>query len=474
MKTLATRILLLILCVALPCGAMAQSTAPDRDVVYADFTLGVALHADGFPPVDAHLKAWQSFLSRLTLTGSMNVVDFLQQYDSRLYMEAAINIDDEETIPFTIDEYGNYYFLISPALRGDSTLFDMHSYFEFMLKPFFYLGLPTNYLALLTYPSAIWYIGQMYYTPISDMMAAAHESAVDADALSDNLTYTIPSDRLLALCGELNALITDDPNVQHVRRFLDVLLADLYISYDVLEVLSHTELLLYLLDPDGQGMTVEETAGGITCSFGDTVVFQKSTSAGSTDLRFQLPIAQNSRLHFTYRHEDLGGSASISAAASVTEGDETLLSLSAEGVGLPVEGALGGEGTVAFVLGGREVGDQPLRQSLSFQWSRTAPELPYDLDLTVSLLHPATERPAFSVSLSAAMAQSDWSVFERKEYPHQNFFGLNPVLLEEFKQRWGPTILAYLTPIALEMPIGVIDDLVAFLLDSDILISIVE
>jgi hypothetical protein len=46
--------------------------------------------------------------------------------------------------------------------------------------------------------------------------------------------------------------------------------------------------------------------------------------------------------------------------------------------------------------------------------------------------------------------------------------------LSEYKERWAPTVGLYLLPVALEMPYGVIDDIVNYLLDTDILISLIE
>ncbi|MBN1776989.1 MAG: hypothetical protein JW811_02600 [Clostridiales bacterium] len=475
MKTLVRRIFLLFLCLALPCAAMAESAADGEPVIHADFTLGLGLHADGFPPVDAHPRDWEAFLSKLTLSGSLDGTRFFQP-DSRLYMEAAICVNGEVTVPFTYDGKGSYRYLVSPALCGDSVLFQAHNYLEFMLKPFYYLGLPTNYIAVLTYPNATVYLADSFYAPVKEMMDEAHAAAMEAAGGEnpETLSYVITFERLLTLCGELNAVTTGDTSLQRVKRYMDALLAELYISETVVEGLKQTELMLYMLDPQARGMAVTETAGGMTCALGDTVVFKKTIAGAVTEISSQLPIAEESMISLSCRSADTGDAMDVSASVSVTEGGNTLLSLSLEGEGLPTEGALGGEGRVTVGFGGSELTEEPASQTFAFRWSRTSAELPCELSLTVDFLHPETGLPAASVYVSAALDASDASAFPDQLYDRQDFFGLNPVLLEEYKERWGLTIGAYLLPVALEMPIGVIDDVVNFMLETDILISLVE
>ena len=167
---------------------MAQSVSPEESVTHAAFTLSAQIHEDGFPPVEAHLKDWETFLSKLTLTGDLYGTRFLQ-LDSRTYMEGALNIDGEEIIPFTYDGYGDNRYFLSPALRNDAVLFQMNAIFDFMLKPFFYLGLPTNYIALVLYPNATWDLAERYYTPIRDMLDAARGQALAQAGDAEELTY---------------------------------------------------------------------------------------------------------------------------------------------------------------------------------------------------------------------------------------------------------------------------------------------
>ena len=65
MRTLALRVFALLLALLLPAAAAADTYLSREDAVHVDFTLGVGLHADGFPQGGAHWKDWETFLSRL-------------------------------------------------------------------------------------------------------------------------------------------------------------------------------------------------------------------------------------------------------------------------------------------------------------------------------------------------------------------------------------------------------------------------
>ncbi|HPF87649.1 MAG TPA: hypothetical protein PK537_06300 [Candidatus Limiplasma sp.] len=490
MKAITLRILALILCLVLPAAAMADTYLIEDTSTHVDFTLGVGLHADAFPKSEAHLADWESFLSRLTLSGSLNGQAFLQP-QSRVYMEAALCIDGEEKIPFTYDGAHSYRYLITPMLMNDPVHFQMHNFFDFMLKPYYFTELPTQYIAMFLYPNATWFIADSFYTPVAEMIREAREDApaepdgdvyLDADnaqpvAAEENdgeTVYVVPYERLYELCETLDYITTDDDGYYRVYCYFDALLAELYASYMVTDTLSSLEFVLDELDPDEEGMTVQETETGMVCTIGDIEVFTKSVSDGVTDISLQLPIPTDYWTTFTYRGIDTGDSISFTALASVTYEGDLAVSLSLEGEGLPVEGALTGESTVTAQMDGYVFEEVPAPLTLTCSWSRTAAELPYDLDLTVDWIHPQTGLPAFSVYFSGALSQVDNSVFTDVEYPQNDFFSLNDMYLQEYKSRWAPTIGLYMLPVVMEMPAGVIDDTLKFMIDKDILISILE
>ena len=477
MRTLALRVFALVLCLVIPAVAAADDdTYLSRDdAVHAEFTLGFGLHADGFSQSEAHLSDWEDFVSRLTLTGYLDGQAFLEP-QSRVYMNAALNIDGEEKIPFVYDGYHSYRYLISPMFMNDSIHFQMHNFFDFMLKPWYFMELPTQYLALFLYPNATYYIADSFYTPVKEMIEEARVDALaDAgDGSPEEMRYTVPYERLFELCEGLDYITTDDDGYYRVYYYFDTLLAELYASYMVTDTLSSLEFVLDELDPDEEGMLVTETAEGMVCTIGETEVFSKTEAGGVTEISLSLPFPTDYWLTFDYRRETMDGYNNISAVAAVTYDEDPAVTLTITGEGLPAEGALSGAGFVTAAMDGYVFEEVPAPLTLNFNWSRTAAELPYGLDLTVDWIHPETDLPAFSVYFSGRLSQRDKSVFTEVSYEQNDFFNLNDMFLQEYKERWAPTVGLYLLPVALEMPCGVIDDVVNYLLDTDILISIIE
>jgi hypothetical protein len=100
--------------------------------------------------------------------------------------------------------------------------------------------------------------------------------------------------------------------------------------------------------------------------------------------------------------------------------------------------------------------------------------MPYELDLTVNWIHPETMLPALSLHFTGSLDMRNKSVFREVEYLQEDFFSLNDMFLQEHKARWAPTAGLYMLPFLLEMPSGVIDDVVNYMLDTDILVSLME
>lgn len=473
MRSPALRVFALVLCLMLPAAALADTYLSREDAVHVDFTLGVGLHADGFPESRAHLKDWETFFKRIDLRGSLDGQAFLEP-ESRVYLDGALRIDGKDTIPFIYDGYHSYRYLVSPMFMNDPIHFQMHNFFDFMLKPYYFMELPTQYLALFLYPNSTYFIADSFYTPVREMLDEARgEALAEADDRTNELAYTIPYERLFELCETLDYVTTDD-ELSRVYAYFDTMLAEIYASSAMTDTLSSLETVLDALDPEEQGMLVTETAGGLTCSFGDTEVFSKTVSGSVTGIHVRLPIPQDYWVTADYRCETTENGNEITASLTAEYGGETEFSLALAGSGLPAGGALSGAGSVTAALGGSLFEEIPAPQTLQFQWSRTASELPYDLNLTVDWLHPETGLPALSLYFSGVLSARDKSVFKEVWYPQNDFFSLNDMFLREYKERWTPTISAYLLPVVLEMPLGVIDDLVNYGLEKDILISLME
>ncbi|HNW87347.1 MAG TPA: hypothetical protein PLP25_02005 [Candidatus Limiplasma sp.] len=512
----------LCLCL-LPTLSLADTFLPDGDVTHVDFTLGLQLHADGFPASKAHLSDWETFLNKIDLRGSMDALAMLTP-QSRVYLNGAIRLNGKDQVPFVYDGYHSYRYLLSPALGNEVLFFQMHNFLEFMLKPYYYMELPTQYLALLMYPEAAYAIGDEYYSPIAAMIENAKQAAIngvapdaeageDADMAEDSetdegeadaaladgaepeaaadatvaaetpvpavaadgtVTFTVPYESLYEQCENLDLIVNDDPDLERAYFFFTCLLTELYASDMTLNTLGALEDVLDALDPDQQGMKVVQSPTGMTCTLGDTDVFVKTTDGDATAFTFTLPTPDGYQVTFDYGWKPQTLGATLNAKLTVLEDGEPSIVVTADGEGMPKEGDLSGEGKLTLSASGSAFDSPVAPFTLAFNWVRDAVQPPYTLDVTLDWLHPQTGKAAVSAHFNGTFNLADKSVFVEGDYPQNDFFNLNETFLEGYKERLLPSLALKFAPILLETPAGVLNDLYDFASKSNILVSFVE
>lgn len=396
------------------------------------------------------------------------------------------------------------------------------------------MELPTQYLALLMYPEAAYAIGDEYYTPIAEMLQSAKQAAMNGetpatqtgeeqgdealseedseayaeDAASDEaaapsataadtaatptatpeptptvapvvaadgtITYTVPYESLYEQCENLDLIVNDDPDLERAYFFFTCLLTEIYASDMTLNTLGALEDVLDNLDPDQQGMKVVESPNGMTCTLGDTDVFVKKTEGEATTLTFTLPTPDGYQVTFLYDWQPQTVGANLKASISVMEDDMQSILVTAEGTGLPKANDLSGKGQLTLKVSGTSFDTEVAPLILGFDWVRDAVQPPYLLDLTLDWIHPQTLKPALTLSFNGTFSPEDKSAFVEGSYPQNDFFNLNETFLEGYKDRLLKPLALAFAPILLETPAGVINDLYAFAVQSNILVSFLE
>ena len=445
------RLLALCLCVCLmPAWALAEDAGDG--VTRSVFTLSLSAHPDGFPNDGAaHYRDWAAFLDKISLRGTVDVQRFLTPL-SRVYFDGGLYLNDRESIPFVYEGYYSFRYVRSDALRGDSIHFQMHNFFEFMLKGYYFMGLPTQLIALFLYPEATYYLAESYYTPVAELLGGEGDR-------------TISHAELYELCEQLDLIVNED-DYERAYFYFTSLLVDVGASDMALYKLGDLESWLFAMDPEEQGMTITQSGDTQTYVLGETKVFEKTVSEGKTSFELYLPDEEGYALTVSYQS---GGDA-LSLTVKATLEEEERLSLSVKADGLPVNGALSANGTVEVAVGGACLMEQPDPVRLAYRYARDAEQLPYGMTLEADWLHPATQSPALTLRYQADMSAQPASILEDHIYDNQNdFFHLNESFMSEYKELYTSSLAAAFLPFALELPAGVISDTVAFLYETGIL-----
>ena len=439
--TLLRRITAFVLCLCMLPSLAFAFNSDGSPVTRSDFVMELDLYADGFPRDDAaHYEQWQAFLDRISLRGRVDTQNPWMPLN-RVYFNGGLYLDEKLTIPFEYDSYITFRDLRSPALGGASVHFQMNNFFQFMLKGYYYMGLPTQYVALPIYPQAFVQLYQQYKEPLQTAFAGEGSREVDYNTLYE-------------LCQELNLIVQDDTNYRTYYLFTCLLL-DLGLSDMLLDRLAYTEDWLDYLDPDAEGMTITVDGENETWVLGETTVFEKTVD-GCTLI---LPDPEGYEYRFTCQEAD----GAVSAQVQILLDEEEYLGMTVEASGLPQEGETEAEGQLDVTFSGSGWYYEADSASFAFRYARTAEELPYATSLEVDWLHPETGLPAIGFKYRADSEQQPDTVLVERPYDNQDdFFNLNESFMAEYKERFLPTLALAAAPFVLEMPAGILSDVIAF------------
>ena len=456
--------LLLAICL-LPAAALGEAVSPAEEwpvdssaVTRADFDLSVQLHADAFPADGlTDYQGWETLLSKLRLSGVMDLQRFPRP-NNRMYMDAQILLNDRELTSFSFEDYWGFRYVRSPALCNRSIHFQMDNYLEFMLKPYEYYELPTQYIALLTYPEVTAYLAESY----EDVLTPYFHGEGNR---------TISYDDLYQLCLDMDAVMTE-AKAEQSYFYLSALLIDLGMTEQVYDGLSYLEDYLDWLDPEQQGMTITATGNTDRYEIGGHTLFTRTRDEDTLAFRLSLPTENAEELAVEYdRMPGVNGGTNVNARLTVSVEEETLIDLTLTADGLPKETDTQAIGHLTFAVSGSAL--EEAAYAFQFRLTRSAEEPPFHVTFGLDWLHPETEKPAFTLLYSADVEMKDESVLVDRTYNNQNdFFHLNDAYLEEYKRDFALPVALTCAPLLMEMPSGVLNDILRFCDETGILATL--
>ena len=456
MKSTFTRMLALCLCICLlPVCAFAESRFEDVNdgtpVTHSDFELSFHLYADGYPDDGKmHYQDWETFLNKLSLRGSMDSQSFPAPFD-RVYFDGGLYLNDKLTIPFEYDAYSSFRYLRSPALGGASVHFQMFNFFQFMLKPYYYMYMPTNYIGLALYPEAWIEMWQKYVQPIA--------------AVAGEGSSAVSHEQLLALSQQLNDIILVD-DYSKAYYFITCLLSDLGMDWTASDKLAAWDLLLAHLDPEQKGMTITQNEQAEIWTLGETTIYEKTAAEGNVSHRLYLPDPDG----YEFSVDICQNGSEVTAELLILLDGEEYFRISGGVDGLPAEGQLSAQGNVWAEFAGSALYEEIAPIHVQFDYSRTADALPYDMSMSISLINNETQKPCLGIDYKAAVEELPYTALVERPYDDQeDFFHLNESFIEEYKERFLPTLALAAAPIALEVPAGLLSDVIAYMDETGIL-----
>lgn len=467
-RNLFTSLITLLLCFALlPGCALAYGDVPvfKVPVTRADMTITFDVHADAFPDDGAaDYKGWETFLNKLAVKGKLDLQQPLTD-DVRAWFDGGLYVKDSMTIPFQVDVYMKYRYLISRALRDESMYFQMDNFFEFMMKPRYYLELPTNLIALFLYPEASLTMRDRYYTPIAELCWGEGDRTVAYDDLYD-------------LCLKWEDLYMNDADDTYkLYYFVTLLLYDLGINYDVYDQLGMMTDYLDLMDPEGKGLIITSKDGRETYTLGDTVVFVREIGE-ARNFTLTLPNAEGSMLTLiseehlgSWEGDDLQLTLAITRQPEEGGDPVNYLTLVLDMDDVPLREHYETNGTIRFTAEGEAL-SEPFAADLRLICFRNDLDLPNFNRWTLSYMHPQTGKPCFTAQAEMWQTEESYAVLQEHAYPQEDIFHLNDEYLQRVKSRYIPSVAVCALPLLAEMPAGVINDIIRFAGETNLLATL--
>lgn len=119
-----------------------------------DYSARFEINEDGFKQLTPNYKDWKNYIEKFNLIGTIKYADLFNEHE-RINAYNILRINDKFMLDFDYKGSQQYYWLHSNVLN-EKLHFNAHNYYEFMLKGYFFLNLPTQKIALLTYPFGIY------------------------------------------------------------------------------------------------------------------------------------------------------------------------------------------------------------------------------------------------------------------------------------------------------------------------------
>ena len=451
MNVFLKRVVIICLCLSLlPVYALAFTDG--TPVTRSDFSLSFRFDADGFPDDgQAHYEEWEAFLRKFALRGRMDSQSYPDPID-RVYFDGGLYLNDKLTIPFEYDAYTNFRYVRSPAFGGASVHFNMYNFFQFMLKPYYYMYIPTQSAALLLYPEASVEVWRKYSEPVKAVLGGKDDRKV---------SYK----KLRALCDSLNDIAVND-DYGKVYYFVTCLLSGQRFDWTAMEKLVCWEKLLDHLDPDRKGMTIAKSKTEETWTIGGTTIYEKRVSGDECVWSIYLPDPDGYEVSFELAKK----AAEYTLQVELLLNGEEYVNLSAGVNGLPADGETQAAGEAWLELSGSGLYRETAPLRFVYDYSRTAQEKPYDMKLTVDRVSNETGKPCIGFEYQAAVQEMPDTVLVERPYDDQeDFFRLNEGFIADYKERFLTTLALAAAPVLLEMTPGVISDAVAYMDHNGIL-----
>lgn len=424
--------IILVLCLATPCAALAAQKI--------SFDARVSILPDAFPQEQKETaQALKTGLDMLSWKGEITT-------DSKWY---ALNSDImlSEKSAFTLDVRSTSRWReLSSNLLGDEKLsLFMDAYLEFMMKPYNFMGVPTQYFALLS--SRYAHVGA--WEPLRAIVAPYFEGEG---------TRTVSKESLMAMARQASeyAELSRDLRYWFIAALMDIGLDDTVYSF-------------FLTLPDWveevvgeSGLVIREDEGKTVYLLDEKTVLIQTHSAQGSSAVLTLPEWEGYR----FKGSISQSKADFAANFQLSSDDEgVMLDMQFSATNLPSREKKEGETLLSFAIGGDYV--NPIAEKARLHWVWDTENDLETVQVTFDWLNGQGE-PKMTLSAHLALEEGDSTLLNFQETDLQegtHFFSIYEETLKELVDKVKGPVIQIALPVYMDLPIPFIKTVAQWLKD---------
>ncbi len=437
--------LLLVCCLFCPLLASADT------VTKADFDLKLEVYPENFPREEEQTA--QALKDGLEMLGFSGVCD----YNSNGYFVLNGQMTTNGKNPVTLGARSSNRFIeVSSSLLGEERLcLYMDAYLEFMMKPYNFLGLQTQYLALATCLYAT-------HEPWGFFMAIVNQYC------GGEGTRHIETQALQAMAAELYDLVD---NNRDMRYWLMAALMDIGLDSTVNDFFYSLPEWIEQCAGD-EGLTIQVEGDTSNWILGSSTIATVTHSAQTDSLIITLSDWEGYAFKF----------ANIITAQDQTltllldsEEEGTILDIKLKALGLPNKQKHSGVTKLSASIGGEYVAN-PIDEKATLDWEWDSTGEPEALKATLSWLNKQGQ-PQIALDGFLTLSQGDAQLFNYTDWDLQSgthLFSIYEETLKELIDKVKGPLVETLIPIYLDLPVSFLETITDWLAQSGIAAAIIS
>ncbi len=420
-----------------------------------DYSIKFALNENGFPENTKNIKDWKITFDKLKLVGNADIKNLFYKEDELIISDNNIMLNDKLLLNFNTNGNQQYLWLKSKSIPPFKPFLNMFNFYEFMLKGYFFMGLPTNSLAIVGYPYGAYRAFRPFYNLMYDSFYTDESKTFSYEELSEFAT-------------KIGSLLDEEHvSMQFIRTFFIENGFNDSLYYDLMSFPEYISSTF-----EGQSMEVLVDGGTKTYTIGDITIFKSVKTNEAYSFALYLPANMSgytTKINFNYTKEN--NAYNLNTNLDISMEDLSFVNISFDANGLPGDGVNNGKGDINFSVGGDLYGETK-ETKFNHNWTLIEKDKQKNINLNLGYIHPETDKACVDTNLVFNIKPFEGTFPKGDVLNGEDFFSLNDESLASYISMLKPYAKRLIAPLLIELPKGVINDIWDYMDSNGILATL--